>query len=72
MTANKRVLTLIENLQVAIFEFLIRQELPLKANYHHPSILIDLKGRRVIVSLIDDDTSEFKSSTYILDRGSEQ
>lgn len=69
---DKRPLTLIENVQLAVFDFLIRQNLPLIANCCHPSIIIEMKGRTLTVRLTGEDTSNFKrlddTSSYILDR----
>lgn len=69
---DKRPLTLIEKVQLAVFEVLIRQDLPLVANYHHPTILVEMKGRTLTVRLTGEDTSNFKrlddTSSYILDR----
>jgi hypothetical protein len=69
---DKRALTLIEKLQLAVFEFLTRQDLPLVANCCHPTIIIEMKGRMLTVRLIGEDTTNLKrlddTSTYILDR----
>jgi hypothetical protein len=69
---ENRPLTLIENVQLAVFDFLIRQNLPLIANCCHPSIIIEMKGRTLTVRLIGEDTTNLKplddTSTYILDR----
>ena len=77
-TADYRPLTLIEKVQVAVFEFLIRQDLPFVPNCHHTPIFVEMKGNVLTVSLIDvqagraENISEFKrlknSSSYILDR----
>jgi len=67
-----RPLTLIENVQLSVFDFLVRQDLPLVANCHHPTILVEMKGRMLIVRLTDEDTSNLKNlddtSAYTLDR----
>jgi len=78
LTADYRPLTLMEKVQVAIFEFLVRQDLPFVTNYHHPPILVEMRGNVLTVSLIDvqagrgENIREFKrlkdSSSYILDR----
>jgi hypothetical protein len=69
---DKRPLTLIEKVQLAVFEFLIRQDLPLRANCHQPTILIEMKGCTLTLRLTDEDTSNFKysdvSSSYIFTR----
>ena len=52
-TDNRRPLTLIGKLQLAVFKFLIERELPFIANVEHPAILIEIKGRVLMVSQIE-------------------
>jgi len=46
----------IDELQCDIFSFLVSRKLPLVPNVEHPSILIRMNGRKLIVSQIETRT----------------
>lgn len=77
LTSDKSAL---DELQSAVFKFLIERVIPLVPNVEQPAILIELIGRRLIVSQIEshpserDNISEYKrmlgSSLYIYEQDS--
>lgn len=77
-TIDCRYQSALDELQSAVFKFLIERVIPLVPNVEQPSILIELIGRRLIVSQIEshpserDNISEYKrmlgSSLYIYEQ----